>query len=433
MKFKTRESVVSIVAMLVGVTALACGSATPTPLPVTQSQAAQVPAAAPQPTVAPQPTTAAVSAPAPQAASTDESQQQAAFTWSIEDVDSGTKPALALTSDGTPHVAYMLEAQNGFVKSAVRAGAAWDITTVATGYFYGPLDISIGPDDVAHIIYHDHQDSRFQPDLGDIVLAVQEGGQWRVNAIFHAGHDGWDSRLFVDGLGKVHIAGIDSLEFGGHGVDYFTQDGSGKWIGEDIGSGPLTYKYAVSVAADSEGNPYITFFDQGPDDLVLASRDDAGWTIVTVDDQGDTGLFSSLVIDEDGRFHISYLEKKSRSSGLVKYATRGPGDSDWEIREIDALEKLTFGMVGARNITSVARDSQGNPWVAYSDESSLKLAVWDGARWRIDTVVDAGSKTLGQLVSLKLDSNDRPHIAYFEVNTKGPLTGVIKYTTGTPR
>lgn len=122
-----------------------------------------------------------------------------------------------------------------------------------------------------------------------------------------------------------------------------------------------------------------------------------------MDDDGDTGLFSSLVIDRDGRFHISYLKRTSNSPGVVKYATRASGDAVWEIRSVDTVTKLTFGFIGARNITDVALDSRGNPWVAYSDEKLLRLAVWDGSEWRIDTVEDAGSATLGQLVSLALD------------------------------
>ena len=45
----------------------------------------------------------------------------AVFSWQVETVDEGTKPALALTSDGTPYVAYMLEAITGFVKAALLA------------------------------------------------------------------------------------------------------------------------------------------------------------------------------------------------------------------------------------------------------------------------------------------------------------------------
>ena len=89
--------------------------------------------------------------------------------WEIRDVDEGVKPALALDSQGIPLVAYMLEDLQGFVKGAVLKGNAWDITTIAEGYFYGPLDLAIGPDDVGHVAYHDHQDTRFDPSKGGAV------------------------------------------------------------------------------------------------------------------------------------------------------------------------------------------------------------------------------------------------------------------------
>ena len=42
----------------------------------------------------------------------------------------------------------------------------------------------------------------------------------------------------------------------------------------------------------------------------------------------------------------------------------------------------------------------------------VKNTIRNGSGWDIDTVVDAGGKTLGQLVVLKLDSNDEPHLTY---------------------
>ena len=137
------------------------------------------------------------------------------------------------------------------------------------------------------------------------------------------------------------------------------------------------------------------------------------------------------MIGADGRYHVSYV-LKGAGFGAFKCATRGPDDSEWELTEIDRLSNLTYGFVGARNITSLALDSEGRPWIAYSDEKQLMLAVWDGSEWGKTTVVDAGDKTLGQLVSLGLDPDDQPHIAYFEVTAKGSLNGVIKYAKGTP-
>ena len=100
---------------------------------------------------------------------------------------------------------------------------------------------------------------------------------------------------------------------------------------------------------------------------------------------------------------------------------------------MDTLGSLMYGFVGARNITSLALDSQGDPWIAYSDEKELKLARWDGSAWESAVVIVAGMQPLGQLVSLKLDSLDQPHIAYFDVVDKSPLTGRVKYARGVRR
>ena len=112
---------------------------------------------------------------------------------------------------------------------------------------------------------------------------------------------------------------------------------------------------------------------------------------------------------------------------------RGPEDAGWDISEVDTLDSLMYGFVGARNITSLVLDSQGNPWIAFSDEKELKLARWDGSAWESAVVLVAGMQPLGQLVSLKLDSQDQPHIAYFDVVDKAPLTGRVKYARGTRR
>ena len=420
-----RRSIALTAGSSMAVFAVACGGADTQALPAAQPALAAT-AAIPTAPAAPSPTALPAPQVPPQAAAEN------AFVWEIDDVDAGTKPALALTSDDVPYLAYMQEDQHGFVKNAVLSGGSWDITTVAEGYFYGPLDIAIGPDDVAHISYHDHQEQQFQPDKGDAAYAILDNGEWRVDTVFDDGHDGWDNRIVIDASGRPHISAIDPEEFGGNGVEYYHQDESGDWVVESVGTGPLTYKYATSVAIDPEGNAHITYYDQKDNDLALANRGSSGWDTSKVDTEGDTGLFASLLIDEGGRYHISYLQKTSETSGVVKYATRAASDTAWEIAEIDTLTKLTFGFIGARNITSVVVDGAGNPWVAYSDEKLINLAIWNGSDWEIGTVVDAGLQTLGQLVSLKLDSENQPHIAYFIVTNKGPLEGRVKYAKGTP-
>ena len=89
----------------------------------------------------------------------------------------------------------------------------------------------------------------------------------------------------------------------------------------------------------------------------------------------------------------------------------------------------------ARAITAIDVDSEGNPWIVYTDASIMKLAVWEGSAWQIDSVSIATDRgvAFGQLVTMELDADDVPHIATLEVTDVGPLNGNILYFRGTAR
>jgi hypothetical protein len=426
------------------VATLACGSsdapaAVPTQIPLPTSTPQQ--AATPSPvatateTAASAPAAEATTAPAPPATATGGGPDLPGenLSWILEEVGKGTKPAIALAPDGTPNIAFMFEARDGFVKAGARTGGVWDISTVADGYFYGPLDIAVGPDGVAKVGWHDHQADNFQPHLGDIELGIKTATGWTHQTLGDGGHDGWDTRLVIDDSGVLHAVGIDPSEFNGDGVEYYRVDTDGTVTVEDVGSGPLTYKFAVSVDADSSGVPYVTYYDQSANDLILATNSGGDWTRETVDSDGDAGQFAEVVIDDNDRLHISYATQTGSDTAVIKYATRGAGESAWTIREVDTLSDLFYGFEGAREITSIKVDSASNSWIAYSDEVNLKLAVWDGNAFRVETITTAQERgpKLGQLVSLEVDANDVAHVATFEVTAAGPLNGNVLYFQGT--
>ena len=81
------------------------------------------------------------------------------FIWEISTVDdNGAKPSLAVNRDGVPHIGFMLEAMPGFFKHALLGDAGWDITTIAEGYFYGPLDIELDRAGDPGISWHNHDE-----------------------------------------------------------------------------------------------------------------------------------------------------------------------------------------------------------------------------------------------------------------------------------
>ncbi len=434
---------------VVALAAVACSTDDP---PATIDSRSPLPTAAPQPTatqapVAPTPTTVVVATTAPAAEATTASASSAPagtgrvdltsdnFNWLVEEVGKGTKPAIAIAPDGTPHIAFMFESLDGFVKAGARVDGVWDITTVADGYYYGPLDIAVGPDGVAQVAWHDHQANSFQQNLGDIELGIKTADGWTRKTLGDGGHDGWDTRMIIDDNGIVHAAGIDPMEFGGNGVEYYRVDTNGDVTVEDVGSGPLTYKFAVSVDVDSAGTAYVTYYDQNSNDLILAKRGETSWSRETVDAEGNAGQFAELVIDDGDRIHISYVTQTGSDEAVVKYATRGAGESGWTITDIDTLSNIFYGFEGAREITAISIDSAGNPWIAYTDEMNLRLAVWGGSAFRTETISTSQDRgaVFGQLVSLGLDADDVAHIATFEVTATGPLNGNVLYFKGTAK
>lgn len=347
--------------------------------------------------------------------------------WDIQFVDQGTKPALALDSQGVPTIAYMLERQDGWVKAATLADGAWRNELVAEGYFYGPLDIAIGPTDTAYLAYHDHQAANFRSELGDAVIAVKDAGAWDLRTLTASGHGGWDVRLAIDSEGLPHLSAVNPVEFGGSGAEYYRPE-DGTWVNQSIGGSPITYQWATSVALDAAGRPHVTYHDGN---LKLAVLDGGEWTITEVDSGMGTGRFAFMVIDANDGVHISYVssaEDDGRATGEVRYAYRPSPDAEWQLETIDTLTELSFGFLGARNSTSLALDESGAPWVAYGDEQVVRVAHRDAGSWSLETVATAEADPFGQQVSLKVDAQGRRHLAYSVITSGGgALDGDIIY------
>ena len=96
---------------------------------------------------------------------------------------------------------------------------------------------------------------------------------------------------------------------------------------------------------------------------------------------------------------------------------------------------MFLGHFGARKTSSLVLDKDDNPIVAYSDEEVIKLALWDGSRWNIETVHTAEDLPLGQQVSLRLDNAGVLHLTFADVSRKGGhgVTGAVMYARGNPK
>ena len=353
--------------------------------------------------------------------------------WTFETIGRGIKPALALDASGTPHVAYLTELMEGAVFHATNGSGAWRTTTVATGYFYGPVDIDVTADGRSYIAYHDHEARNFRPELGAGVVVFGQGQTWETVRLEDPGHDQWDTDIAVEDDGTWHFAGIDPQPFGSRdGLEYATNAFGAPRV-EQVGTGPLPYEFGVSIELAPDGSVGIGYFDAAEADLGYAQRaagETGGWTLTTVDSEGDVGRYPALAYDDAGNPHLSYFAAKG-GGGTVRHAWRG-GDGSWQTEDVGPLADVRPGMTGAHKITAIAIDGAGRPHVMFTDRKSVFHGVRESAGWTTTTIFESTGATLGQLIEFALDGQDRPHATFFEVtSTSGPLMGDIIYATAT--
>lgn len=132
-----------------------------------------------------------------------------------------------------------------------------------------------------------------------------------------------------------------------------------------------------------------------------AAEGDHDWTIETLDEspEGFTNYGTSIVVDASGVPHVAYV---LRGPYALKYGVRE--SSGWKIEVVDPA--------GTNAWVSLKLDSQGRPHIAHSKGySGLRYASKLGVNWEFE-MVDTGPRC-GVYASMDVDSQDRPHIAYW--------------------
>jgi hypothetical protein len=94
---------------------------------------------------------------------------------------------------------------------------------------------------------------------------------------------------------------------------------------------------------------------------------------------------------------------------LIVFSEEVPleNSSSWMTQTVDSAGNVGFA-------TSIALDSNNYPHISYYDydNQSLKYARWTGTNWYIATLDSMGP--YGVYTSIALDSNDLPHISYYD-------------------
>src|SRR5438445_7885903 len=219
---------------------------------------------------------------------------------------------------------------------------------------------------------------------------------------------GRPNSLALDSLNRPHIAyfgttaGTSPLK-----IRYATRDGNGTWRAQTVEWSNLATD-GVSIAVDSQDRPWISYPKVDANnthwDLRLAHWNGTAWEIQTVEPPGvEAGEWPSLVLDRQDRPRIAYYSNVTGGFALAYAAWNGTA---WTYQTVDANTGWSPSNLPGPHPISLSLDSLGRPRIAEGE--ALRLYSWDGTRWQGVGLAPG----LDDYVSLAIDSQDRPHIAY---------------------
>ncbi|MDD2714518.1 MAG: hypothetical protein PHW04_01355 [Candidatus Wallbacteria bacterium] len=349
-------------------------------------------------------------------------------SWSKQVIDGtgevGTGASLAIDSNNVPHISY-IDATTHHLKYAELVGGTWETRTIA--------DMGIAPPEVNTSLALNQNGqpavTYYNADDQDLMIAIRDNDVWTREVV----DNGYDPLTGYEG----DVGGYSSLAF------------------------------------DSNGLPHVSYYDYGNDILRYAYQSapkemGGEWIIVPADDFQGSGRTNSLVLDSNNIPHISYSDSMYNS---LKYCTLVEGGIDVEgvtgltiePAQITINANTQFDLSG---IMSFAQYSFGNPmmvsgsitWTVKTGGGSLSGSIYHAPGAGGSAMLEASYTENGRTVTAQLsvnvageggfsvfekfqinpaaevytggaiviDSNDRPHFAYFDSNR-----GSLKHTVWT--
>jgi len=258
---------------------------------------------------------------------------------------------------------------------------------------------------------------------------------WKTVIIEQPGSDGYQTGIGVDGAGNPMISYSTGhppmLKFATCSRSASTHgncDQTGDW--KTVMVDPTTDCGGSSLAVTSGGDPMIAYGDQTHGALRFATCDlsasqnrncDQGsdWKIAVIDSAGgSTGYEPSLAADSNGDPMIVYFDwtslKKKFATCDRSASAHGNCDQtvDWRLGTVDQAVDQGYN-------TSIAVDLNGDPMISFnSDDYRVKLAKCDrsaSVNGDCDQPADWGTETVDYgrgFTSVTLDAEAHPLVAY---------------------
>ncbi|MBD3271462.1 MAG: hypothetical protein GF384_02845, partial [Elusimicrobia bacterium] len=339
----------------------------------------------------------------------------------------------------------------------VSVHAAWDTETVETvgnvGIFCSlELDNKKNP----HIAYYDDGPARLK-------YARWNGSAWDITTFQDIA--AFDIDLVIDNEGYAHLSFMQWHGAPESALYYIREDASGWGTPIELDRGTYMGRYS-SIALDPNGYPHIAYHDGLNRNLRYVFKNQAGWqTPVNLDKDplwihGD--IDTDIEIDSKGAVHVSYFSYYGNESKVHYLTNNGNPGGPWAKTVISnmSIYASSFNDLAVDHHDNVhivffdpqhqglfyrKKDSQTLKWeeqdlVDFSDDNCVYMsltvdyndmphvaysiqqmtqklcyAYYDGVRFVVDRNVDSGMFAFS---SMALDVNENPHIAYYDERAK---------------
>ena len=314
--------------------------------------------------------------------------------WDINNVDTDFlhgSSSLALDSYDNPHISYY---SSDNVKYAYSDGGPWSIEIVDPGA--GP-SLALDSNNHLHLCYTGplNQESKY---------AYSDGGPWHKEAI-ESGTWGILVSCFsidLDSMVNPHVCYVSYNAASSYRLRYTYKEGA-TWIQPVIVDAPVFQ--GVSLALDSSDHPHIIYFDfDGNLKYAYGVGSPPIWTYTTVDDSGDMTSVASLALDSFDNPHIAYVNTDTLD---LKYAhpTGSPPTPTWQI------ETVGLGVYPSLALDSTDHPHISYTDSPVMPNQKIKYAYNFGGPWNIETV-DSGA--FPSLALDSLDNPHISYISYIE-------------------
>lgn len=313
------------------------------------------------------------------------------WSYAYPDNDTKVSESLSISSDilGSAHISYFNDDDQDLMYAS-NLGGVWNHEVLDSTGIEGTRN-AIAVDYYAnvHIVYLDTTVST-DSKLNHISNSLTT---WNIEDVSGGISDaGENNTLVVDSRGVKHIAFSDPT----NGSLYYANDQSGSWNVSLVDIGGVGQN--PDIALDGSGHVYISYYDVAEGHLKMASNSSGVWTNNTIDSSTNNGLYSAIVVTDNGTIYIVY----TTSAKNLKFATGISGD--FIINLADSSNEVDGGI-------DMISDSNQDLYVSYLVDSHLWLGRFSGGSWSLSSVDE--SYECYQTTSIVMRQGGSLVISYF--------------------